>query len=120
MSQSQGESRGTEGILGLSTRTRDGLDVMPGALMPCWEQRWLELKQEEKSEGNGSLEMGGADRPDGLDNPADIVQRISSVSVPGWSKEFWVDWEPDSFYINEGLTVAPLVKNLPAMRETWV
>ena len=69
---------------------------------------------------NGSLEMGGADRPDGLDHPAEIAQRINSASVPGWCKELQVDWELDSFYMNEGLTVAHLVKYPPAMRETWV
>ena len=69
---------------------------------------------------NGSLEMGGADRPDGLDHPAEIAQRINSASVPGWCKELQVDWELDSFYMNEGLTVAHLVKYPPAMQETWV
>ena len=94
--------------------------MVPGAPMPCCEQRWLELKQGEKSGGNGSSVMGDADRPDGLDNPTEIAQRINSVSVPGWCKELRGDWELDNFYMNEGLTVAHLVKNPPAMQETWV
>ena len=97
-----------------------GVDVVPGAPMPCCEQRWLELKQAEKSGGNGSSVMGDADRPDGLDNPTEIAQRINSASVPGWCKELQIDWEFDSFCMNEGLTVAHLVKNPPAMQETWV
>lgn len=40
----------------LPSRTRDGFDVVPGAPMHLCEQRWLELKQGEKSRRNGSRE----------------------------------------------------------------
>lgn len=59
----------------LPSRTRDGFDVVPGAPMPRCEQRWLELKQGEKSGGMAAWEMGGADEPDGLDHPAEIAQK---------------------------------------------